>query len=138
MKNELKFCECCGAKIVEYKHTFSRALAVGLYKLYERSGAINIKELGLTRNQWDNFQKLRYWGLVAKAAREDGTRIGGCWVITQAGIDFIEKGVSIKKQVWTYRGETVRFDGDTCFFTDIHDVTYRTRPDYAEDAVAHY
>jgi hypothetical protein len=138
MKSELKYCECCGAKIVEYKHGFSKALAVGLYRLYQHGSAINIKELGLTRNQWDNFQKLRYWGLVAKAAREDGTRIGGCWEITQLGIDFIEKGISIKKNVWTYRGETVRFEGDTCFFTDMHDVNYRTRPDYIEDAVPHY
>ena len=128
-------CECCGAKIVEYRHTFNKALAVALYRLYSMGGGpINIKALSLTRNQWDNFQKLRYWGLVTKSARDDGTRIGGAWSITFAGREFIEAGISIRRRVWTYRGDTVRFDGDTCFFRDVHDVAYECRPSYAANS----
>ena len=132
-----KICECCGAKIVEYRHSFSEALAICLYKLYEANAVVNIKELGLTRNQWDNFQKLRYWDLVVKATDENGKRIGGCWAITSSGIAFIEKGTSITKSVWTYRGETVRFEGDTCFFKDKHPIGYTQRETYAEEAVVH-
>ena len=132
-----KICECCGAKIVEYRHSFSEALAICLYKLYEANAVVNIKELGLTRNQWDNFQKLRYWDLVVKATDENGKRIGGCWAITSSGIAFIEKGTSITKSVWTYRGETVRFEGDTCFFKDKHSIGYTQRETYAEEAVVH-
>lgn len=133
-----KFCERCGAKTVKYKHSFSKALAIGLYKLYE-SGRIpiNLKHLGLTRNQWDNFQKLRYWGLVKQAHRPDGTRLNGEWVITQEGVDFIERGTSIQKNVLTYRGEAVEFVGDTCFFLDVHDTAYKKRPEYWAEAVAH-
>lgn len=134
---ENKTCEHCGAKIVEYKHNFSSALAVGLYRLYQENRAINIKHLGLTRNQWDNFQKLRYWGLVQKAIDETGKRIGGCWSITPLGTAFIEQGIGVSKYVWTYRGETVRFEGDTCFFKDVHPVAYKQREQYAEEAVVH-
>jgi hypothetical protein len=132
-----KTCDHCGAKMVEYKHNFSNALAIGLYQLYQEGKPVNIKRLGLTRNQWDNFQKLRYWGLVEKAFGADGKRIGGCWNITLLGVDFIEKGTSIKKYVWTYRGETVRFEGNTCFFKQIHPVEYKQRSEYAQEAVSH-
>jgi len=137
MSKESKFCECCGAKTVKYKHSFSEALAVGLYKLYEFGNiSINLKHLGLTRNQWDNFQKLRYWGLVKQAYRPDGTRLNGEWIVTQEGIDFIERGTSIQKSVWTYRGKTVDFDGDTCFFLDVHEPSYKKRLEYWDEAEA--
>lgn len=134
----VKRCPHCEAKMVEYKHSFSKALAVGLGRLHFLGGGpINIKNLGLTRNQWDNFQKLRYWGLVAKATKQDGTRAGGEWILTQKGRDFIEHGLAITKSVWTYRGDTVRFDGDTCFYTDSHEPKYKQRQSYADSAVPH-
>lgn len=133
-----KKCPHCDAKMVEYKHSFSKALAIGLGRLHSANGGpTNLKNLGLTRNQWDNFQKLRYWGLVAKAVREDGTRANGEWVLTDKGVEFIEKGIGIPKSVWTYRGEAVRFEGHTCFYLDDHEPKYKKKPEYAADAVAH-
>jgi|TARA_R110000803_G_scaffold74353_1_gene138393 hypothetical protein len=134
---ESKYCEHCKAKMVEYKHGFSKPLATGLWRLYKAGGTVNLKDLNLTRNQWDNFQKLRYWDLVAPAYRETGLRMSGCWYITPVGIEFIENGTAIKKSVWTYRGETVRFAGDACFFNDMHDVEYELVDSYAANAVAH-
>ena len=134
---EQKVCEHCKAKMVEYKHSFSKALATGLWRLYQAGGQVNIKDLGLTRNQWDNFQKLRYWGLVAQSYRDGGTRMNGHWQITAAGTAFIEQGTGIQKSVWTYRGDTVRFEGSTVFFKDTHDLEYEQRESYAENAVAH-
>ena len=137
MSKESKFCECCGAKTVRYRHSFSKQLAMGLYRLYESGGGpINLKHIGLTRYQWTNFQKLRYWGLVAPAHREDGTRIDGEWIITPEGKRFIDLGTAIQKGVWTYRGEAVEFDGNTCFFLDMHDPTYKKRPEYWAEAIA--
>ena len=136
--NKNKLCDHCGAKMVEYKHSFSQALAVGLYKLYQSGkSSINLKHLKLTRNQWDNFQKLRYWGLVKQTCRDDGTRVNGEWELTLFGLSFIEKGVGINKSVWTYRGEAVRFEGDTCFFHSIHNSEYKKRDEYAEEAIPH-
>jgi len=133
---EKKFCPHCNATMVEYRHSFSKALAAGLHRIYSAQKPVNLKELGLTRNQWDNFQKLRYWGLVGQSYRDDGVRIGGVWHITQAGIDFIERGTFIKKYVYTYRGEPVRFDGDVCFFEDVHP-DYEQRESYSANAVPH-
>jgi hypothetical protein len=124
--------------MVEYKHSFSKALAVGLRRLYEAKSSVNIKELGLTRNQWDNFQKLRYWGLVEQVKHEDGRHASGVWAITKSGVDFIEHDTAIRKSVWTYRGSTIRFDGDTCFFRDVHDTEYVQRATYATEAVPHH
>jgi len=133
-----KQCACCGAKVVEYRHSFNQALAVGLWRLYTNGGGpINLKDLGLTRNQWDNFQKLRYWGLVAKAHRDDGRRINGAWLVTPTGREFIEGGASIRSRVWTYRGKAVRFEGGHCFFRDTHDGQYEQGPDYAKTARSH-
>jgi hypothetical protein len=122
--------------MVEYRHAFTAALAQGLYLMYRRNRAVNLKVLGLTRNQWDNFQKLRYWGLVEKAERADGKRIGGAWRITQHGIDFIERRVSVQRAVWTYRGERVRFEGDPTTFEAVHG-PYMTRPDYSDQSRPH-
>jgi hypothetical protein len=96
MTEPSKVCEHCGAKTVEYKHTFSDALAVGLFKLYAAGGGpINLKDLALTRNQWDNFQKLRYWQLVGQSYRKDGTRMNGYWHITSVGKIFIETWATV-------------------------------------------
>lgn len=119
--------------MVEYRHTFSAALAEGLFRLYRAGEAINIKQLGLTRNQWDNFQKLRYWDLVEKARDADGARIGGYWRITPTGASFVRGLSMVRRVVWTYRGERVRFDGDSVYFAQVH-VGYKKRPDYAREA----
>ena len=132
-----KHCELCNAKIVEYKHSFSKALATGLWRLYLTNAEVNIKNLKLTRNQWDNFQKLRYWGLVAPCYRDSGSRLNGVWKITASGKEFVEKGAAIQKSVWTYRGKTVRFEGDTVFFLDIHDHQYEQRDSYSNNSRPH-
>ena len=130
-------CECCGAKIVEYKHSFNRSLANSLYKLYKAGSPVNINQIGLTPTQWNNFQKLKYWNLVAKAERDDKTRIGGFWRLTTNGKAFIEKGIGIYKHAWTYRGSSIRHEGDIVFFNDIHDEHIKTIVDYRNESRPH-
>jgi hypothetical protein len=128
----MKRCEHCDAKMVEYRHVFNKGLAHGLYELWASGGGpISLRSLRLTRVQWTNFQKLRYWGLVSRTRQE------GEWTITPHGLSFVTQGTPIKKWVWTYRGDTVRFDGDTCFFADVHNVMYEKRPDYIATARPH-
>jgi hypothetical protein len=128
----IKRCGHCDAKMVEYRHVFNKGLAHGLYELWAAGGGpIGLRNLRLTRVQWTNFQKLRYWGLVNRTRQE------GEWAITIHGTSFVTQGTPIKKWVWTYRGDTVRFDGDTCFFKDVHVPTYEKRPDYVATARPH-
>jgi len=122
---EIKKCPHCDAKMVEYRHTFNKGLAHGLYELWlSGGGPSSLRSLRLTRTQWTNFQKLRYWDLVSRTKHE------GEWILTTKGLEFITQGTPLTKWVWTYRGDPVKFDGDTCFFKDIHEPKYDTREDY--------
>jgi hypothetical protein len=123
-------CPHCGAKMVKYRHGISVPLVTGLRRLLHAGGGpINIKELGLTRNQWDNFQKLRYWGLVVQV-EVDGQRKKGVWQITPQGQHFLFNEQAIPRRVWTYRGEFQHADGDaTVRITEVVD-WYEKREDY--------
>jgi hypothetical protein len=133
-----RYCDHCGAKIVEYKHNFSAALANGLYQLYLARKPMFLTDLELTRYQWTNFQKLRYWNLVEQAKDGITRRATGAWKITHLGMDFIENpNLSVFKNAWTFRGELTRFDGDKVFFKDVHEKFYKQRPQYAMESVPH-
>ena len=126
---EIKKCPHCDAKMVEYRHTFNKGLAHGMYELLlSGGGPTSLRSLRLTRTEWTNFQKLRYWDLVSRTKHE------GEWILTSKGVDFMTKGASLPKWVWTYRGEAVRFDGDACFFKDIHEPRFDTREDYIKNS----
>jgi hypothetical protein len=129
MKKQVKRCEHCDAKMVSYRHAFNKGLASGLFELHiSGGGPISLRNLKLTRTQWTNFQKLRYWDLVEK------TGVDGEWKITTKGNEFITSGTSIQKWVWTYRGQTDKFEGDTCFFNDIHEPKFDKKEDYVRNS----
>lgn len=131
-------CEACGAKTVEYRHHLSNPLVIGLAKL-ERAGGgpINLKEIDLTWSQRDNFQKLRYFGLVARCYREDGSRRNGVWEITGKGRMFLGGTVGVEQVAVTYRGETVRMEGDLVDAEDVSEVLYQQREQWAAEAEPH-
>lgn len=137
-KRAKSICPVCKAKTVYYSHTLTEALVIGLWALF-RAGkmqpnvGINLAHLGLSRNQWDNFQKLRYWGLVGKTY-EDGKRVKGVWEVTRLGQAFIEYNIAISPQVQTYRGEAVSFSGEPVMIRDRLSSDYKQREAYARDA----
>lgn len=137
-----KICECCGAKLVEYKHGMSKSLAESLV-VFERSihnaltKARILRGSGLNHSQACNFQKLKYWGLVDKISGKD-YRSGeaGRWYITKKGYQFLMGAIEIKKNAITYRGKVVAFEG-----ADI-DITkasggWKYRDEYAKEAEPH-
>lgn len=112
-------CPTCGASTNEYKHGLSKPLVQGLTALASSGGGpINLKALGLTRTQWDNFQKLRYFGLVEQVA-VSGKRQAGVWKITQLGLDFLAGKVVVPKFAWTFRGDVVRTEGPYITITEV-------------------
>lgn len=121
---------------MEYRHVMSVALLEGLTRLARKGCPTNLKYLELTRNQWDNFQKLRYWDLVEQAVDEQGRRKGGVWRITKGGLWFLMALQAIPKRVWTYRGERIRYDGNLIYARDV--ITgYVFRDEYAAEAQPH-
>jgi len=133
MKN-LTRCPHCDATMTEYRHSLSAGLIHALAKFYKRGSPLNVhKDLGLTTNQWDNFQKLQYWGLVEKFY-VDGKRKQGTWLLTQVAIDFLQGKMMLNKSVWSYRGKFVRFDGPLITIDDV-DEKYRQKEDYINDRI---
>ena len=126
-------CPTCGAKTVRYKHGLNSGLIQGLARLCEAGGEANLADLALTRNQWDNFQKLRYWSLV-EPVFEDGTRKSGIWSVTPRGLEFLVGEITVPRHVWTYRGEFVEYDGADVSVEDVV-AGYKHRPEYATEAV---
>lgn len=128
-KKEL--CFLCGASMMKYKHALNKGLAAALLALYKFGKATNISKIGLTHNQICNFQKLKYWDLVRKVGDKGGN--SGCWDITDKGIDFINGQILLQKNVWTFRGDPLEFDGAEISFSSICDL-YKKRPDYSREA----
>lgn len=105
-------CAACGAKMVEYTFSFNIGLLRCLRLMRNHTEGVEIRTLGLSTSQWTNFQKLRYWGLIAPVSVAN-LRKGGCWRITQFGTCFLEGTVKIPKRVTTYRNKVVlKFDND--------------------------
>ena len=104
MSRKVEVCECCGQKIVEYKHKLNKTLLSALWKLYyakDQKGSL--KELDLTHNEFANFQKLQYFGLVRKDR-------GSVWVMTDKGEDFVNRYGKAPSAVYTKNGVVVNKD----------------------------
>jgi len=132
-RGDTNYCECCGAKLVEYKHGLSKGLCRSLAKAVVTFGDTephDIKDMPLDYNHRCNFQKLRYWGLVEKIG--DSLGKGGKWRVTEKGMSFVKNEISVDRFVWTYRGEVESYDGEKLFITDITG-GWQYRIEYAKD-----
>lgn len=137
MSKNITTCGECGAKTVEYHHRLNVPLVLCLRRLYnEGTGPTHLRDLNLNNSQINNFQKLRYFGLVEKSYDGDGERMAGFWQITQKGINFIT-GVGVcTSGVWTYRGEYKSSDPNFIHFYEVVG-DYQKRPEWAAEAVPH-
>ena len=130
-------CETCGAKVVEYRHGLSKNLVRVLYIIAQGGKVgetVSMSDLKLSYSQRCNSQKLRYWYLIEKVHDQDSK--GGDWRVTQRGSDFLQGKLSVATHVWTFRGDTVRFEGR---YRYIEETTggWKWRPDYAREAIPH-
>lgn len=98
---EIKICEHCGQKIRGRWESLSKGLVRDLIKLYSKvvetqKNEVHLqRDLDLTKNQYNNFQKLRYFGLSVKVKEKPGY-----WLLTKRGADFLTKGEKISKKVY--------------------------------------
>lgn len=125
-------CECCGGKLVKYKHSLSKSLMKCLYIASKAGDApFNPGELDMNYNQRANFQKLQYWGLVYRINKDKAK--GGDWRISHKGWSFLCGEIRVPKTVWTFRG---KFDGYEGKEVSIIDITggWKYRPEYAAES----
>lgn len=100
-------CECCEYEVVAYTHNLNAPLVDALEKIvtfYEQQQrSCNLqKDLELTKNQYNNFQKLRYFNLV------EHTEKG--WVPTYNGIGFIKGKCVVYNKVATFGNKILSND----------------------------
>lgn len=135
-----KECEHCQNIITAYTHTLNRPLVESLRKLVdfyeEKKRGCNLQsDLNLSKNQYNNFQKLQYFRLVFN-------RIDG-WVPTFMGTSFIEGKLTILNPVATF-GKSILPDDHEAWGThnserrtvgvqDIDIMSWKRREEYKEE-----
>lgn len=123
-KNEGR-CEHCGAQMKIWKHRLTPGLAKLLVKMIvavKDSGKNDVhiqKAIDLTRSQDANFQKLRYFGLVAKVKGPDGKHIRGHWLITWLGAKFLRGDAEVPAWVKSWRNHIYERSETLVTFRDI-------------------
>jgi hypothetical protein len=114
----IEICECCGAKMYKYWHRLTPMLIDTLKKFHQaviRKGANDIhvpKEVNLTKQEYNNFQKLRFHGLVAKY-KSKGIHKTGHWLITRRGAQFLAGELAVPCRVQTFRNKVIDHDTKT-------------------------
>ena len=119
MQNSNQPCKCphCGASLEKRAHRLSKGLvkSLVLFKLkvceLDRNEIHLRNDMSLTKNQYNNFQKLRYHGLVAKCFdKETKLRKSGYWLLTRRGNQFLKNEISVPVRVITFRNKIVERD----------------------------
>ncbi len=113
-----RHCEYCGACIESYKHRLSKGLVSSLYDFalkVKNSGnkVQHLSDIGLNNNQFNNFQKLRYFELVEKSDK------AGEWTITQKGRLFMAGQIGVESYAITFRNVVEEVSKDLIFVRDI-------------------
>lgn len=138
MAKQEKFCPTCGHKLAEYKHSLSKILLRGMYKLSQIGGgpASVSEDLQLTKSEYTNFAKLAYWDLIEKSESQRGEK-GGWWVITDTGWRFLRNEIKLPQSVRVFMKEVVRTEGPMTSIMDITQGRWYYRPEYAREAIPH-
>jgi hypothetical protein len=116
MKIETEYCDCCGGKLTGRYERVSKGLALSLIKFREKVleqselagkfvNKVHLsKDIKLTQNEYNNFQKLRYHGLIAhykdKTTKEYET---GYWLLTKRGNLFCKDELAVPRKILIFR-----------------------------------
>jgi hypothetical protein len=109
-------CPYCGASLKEYWHKLTPMLVNGLVKMKQKilnknENRIHLQDdLSLSKTEYNNFQKLRFHGLIAHCKNEDGSRDSGYWLITKRGNDFLYGKIKVPARVKTFRNKVIDHD----------------------------
>lgn len=121
---ETKKCPHCGANMKIWQQNLTQGL-VEAFIVFSRT----LKKIGkneahlqtdvnFSKNQYNNFQKLRYFGLVAKVKKADGTHKSGYWLLTRKGLAFLRNELPCNKWVKTFRNAIESASYETVFISD--------------------
>jgi hypothetical protein len=118
-------CPCCGQLCKVYRRSITRSMAKVMVAMYdanraEPTGWRNIPELlRLTpylrgpASQGGDWGKLVYWGLVERweEDRGDGSRRCGQARLTDLGLRFLRRQITVRRYANVYDGECIGLTG---------------------------
>ena len=121
MKKPKEFCPHCKRPYMQNLHTFSKSLAQIILKVTRNNKEGQPfhlqKDMQLSSNQYANFQKLQYWGLVEKHY-EGNKRRGGYWHLTHKA-QYLLDGQAIPKSITTFKSEIVSVSKETVIMKEV-------------------
>ena len=109
MQNSHLNCPTCDARLTGRWEYITRGHLTLLTKLHKaikkhKRNSIHLqKDMELTKNEYANFQKLRYNGLVAHAVET------GCWLLTRRGAKFLKQEIDLPKGVLIFRNRIQKY-----------------------------
>lgn len=108
---EHKRCPYCDASMKKHWHRLSKGLVNTLIKFKQKvlelgQNKVHIKnDCNYSKVEFANFQKLRYFGLVAKWVNSENEHEGGYWLLTKRGNQFLKGEIAIPLRVLTFRNK---------------------------------
>lgn len=133
-------CPHCGNQTTAYTHNLNKTLVSALDQLvthyYKQYSPVNLQQdLDLTKNQYNNFQKLQYFGLVRRTTNG--------YYPTSKGISFTAGLTHCQNKVATLgkrilendhpAWETTNVSPETVMIWDIDERFYKRREDYQKE-----
>jgi hypothetical protein len=138
MKENKSICPTCGANLkgrweyITEGQLNSLAKFLEAVKDHDRNSIHLQDDLDLTKNEYNNFQKLRYNGLVAHAPEK------GCWLITRRGAQFLRNELDLPKGVLIFRNRIQKYHSTRVTLSDIlasDDPYWLQKEDYEYETV---
>lgn len=98
-------CEKCGQRVKQaHKETLNKKLLTGLQQassmiITSGSNDVDLHAFIDDYNIYNNFQKLRYFGLIHHVRDAQGRKVRGHWLITRNGWAFLRGELEVHKWV---------------------------------------
>lgn len=101
MTNKKEFCPHCGQAVMKHRQSLTPKMIETFLRVSTFPFDFHLqKDLNLTKNEYNNFQKLHYWKIVQQGEK------AGYWRITALGHQFLA-GEKLPKVVWTFNNKVV-------------------------------
>jgi len=125
---EIQTCPCCDQLVKLYMRKISAGMAQDLVKLYSHADKY-VHITSFSEVHGGDFAKLAYWDLVATYKSDNpNSKSSGMWRVTDKGILFLERKISIPKHVYLYNQKVQGFSDDLIGI----DATFKESFSYAE------
>ena len=122
----IEVCSCCGGKVFEHSHSLSKGLVNTLIQvkkfvaLTQKNKVHPIKDLLLSNYEYNNMQKLRYFGLIAHYTNPETKKMeSGYWLLTRNGNKFLNGNLDMPMRVKTMKNKISGKSKERIFLSNV-------------------